>query len=949
MKKLSLLLILYWISCLPIFGQAVTTDPLLPNGDQEITLIFDLTQAKDSRAKALLGKTSDVYLWSGAGTSATGDAFEYQPAGQTNFNVAYEKGKMTSLGNNKWSIKMIPRTYFAVPTGKAIRKLGVLLKSGDGTAQTEDFIVTMYDSFAVSFVTPAASSVVLQQGQDLPISIKTTKKAILTAEVSIDGKVQSQGTTLFGLPSDSTDSFSKTLSYKDLEQIIATNGTSSTIITMKVQAQAKAGVSSAQITVMLPPKYVVETVPTAWKDGINYLSETSVGLVLYAPLKSFVYVIGDFNNWQTNSNYLMKRSPDGNRYWLEIDNLTKAQEYAYQYFIDGTLAVADPYAEKILDPNNDQYIPTTTYPNLKTLPALVKTIASVLQTAQTPYVWKNTSFKRPAKEDLVVYELHVRDFVADKNYKAVMDTLSYLKNLGVNAIELMPVQEFTGNDSWGYNPTFYFATDKAYGTKNDFKTLVDKCHEMGFAVILDVVFNQADYEFPYVKMYWDGSQPAANSPFFNQQATHPFSVFFDFNHESPATRTYISNAVQFWLKEYNIDGYRIDLAKGFTQKQSSNDAIFRLYDQSRVDNLKYYYDSAKQIDASAYFILELFSEDAEERAFINYGMMVWANHNYDFRNLTKGYNADLSRLSYKNRGMASPGLVSYMESHDEERVIYDVLQNGKVSNTYTTKDLATALERIKTNAALFFTVPGPKMLWQFGELGYDISIDQNGRTGQKPLKWDYYKDSRRLNVYKAYAALIKLKTTQSIFKTTDFDIDLSGFQKKVTLRSADNTVLVVGNFDVEKAGMSRLFPSTGKWYDFFTGSTIDVTDLDLPLFLEPGEFHVFSLKAFPKPETGIVPWKVPSSLVITGTETETQGMARAYPNPSRSNVTIELPSWAGVGTQLTIYDFYGKIVYQSTVKDTKVELNINAYKEGIYGALLQWQDKSAVIKFVKIP
>ena len=173
----------------------------------------------------------------------------------------------------------------------------------------------------------------------------------------------------------------------------------------------------------------------------------------------------------------------------------------------------------------------------------------------------------------MVYELHVRDFVADKNYKAVIDTLSYLKNLGVNAIELMPVQEFTGNDSWGYNPTFYFATDKAYGTKNDFKTFVDKCHEMGFAVILDVVFNQADYEFPYVKMYWDGSQPAANSPFFNQQGTHPFSVFFDFNHESPATRAYIGNVVQFWLKEYNIDGYRIDLAKGFTQKQSSKDAI----------------------------------------------------------------------------------------------------------------------------------------------------------------------------------------------------------------------------------------------------------------------------------------------------------------------------------------------------------------------------------------
>jgi hypothetical protein len=110
----------------------VTTEEIFPTGDKEITLIFDLKLAKDSRASGLLGKTSDVFLWSGAGDADAGDAFKYQPAGQTNFSVPFEKGKMTSLGNDKWSIKLTPRTYFNVPAGNPIVKLGLLLKSGDG-------------------------------------------------------------------------------------------------------------------------------------------------------------------------------------------------------------------------------------------------------------------------------------------------------------------------------------------------------------------------------------------------------------------------------------------------------------------------------------------------------------------------------------------------------------------------------------------------------------------------------------------------------------------------------------------------------------------------------------------------------------------------------------------------------------------------------------------------
>ncbi len=944
MRKITLLLIFFGISTLISWAQVVTTDPLLPNGDKEITLIFDLKLAKDSRAKGLLGKTSDVYLWSGAGTTATGDAFEYQPAGQTDFSKPLDKALMTSLGNDVWSIKLTPRTYFAVPTSKTIRRLGLLLKNGAGTAQTEDLFVSLYDvGFSIAFLQPTQASSVLKAGQNVPVSIKTTEKAVLTAEVSVGDVVIPAAASLLGFTKDSVESFSKTLNYSDLAALANAN---SSTITIKVQGKGKTGTASTQISLMIPPKYVTENVPATWKDGINYLSDTNVGLVLYAPFKEFVYVLGDFNNWTVSASYLMKRSVDGTRYWLEIPNLEKGKEYAFYYSIDGVLNVADPYSEKILDPSNDKYIPTTTYPNLKTLPSSVTTIASVLQTGQAPYTWKTTNFKRPAKDDLVIYELHIRDFSADKNYKAVLDTLPYLKKLGINAIELMPIQEFTGNDSWGYNPTFYFAPDKAYGTANDLKTLVDKCHEQGIAVLLDMVFNQADYEFPYVKMYWNNTQPSADSPFFNQQAIHPSHFFFDFNHESAATRAYVNRANQYWLTEYHIDGYRFDLAKGFTQKVTSNDSQFSLYDASRVAIWKNYVDGIRKVDIDAFVILELFSEDAEEREFVNYGMMVWGNHNYDFRGMVKGDGGDVSRLSYKARGMSSPGVIGYMESHDEERMMYDTEQNGKANGSYTAKDIPTAWDRVKASAALFLSVPGPKMIWQFGELGYDINIDYNGRTGAKPLKWTYLADANRAKLYKAFGALNQLKTKEAIFKTTDFVLDVAGMQKKVTLNSLSNTVVTIANFDLSTKPVTKIFPKAGKWYDFFTGTSIDVVDTELPLFLAAGEFHIFSTSPFAKPTAGLVPWTVPTSLVITATQNEPSQEVKLYPNPVQDWLTIELPE-NQKSVALTIYDATGRAVYSQSLRDAKTQVNLQMLSSGTYFAHLQGTAYKRVVKFIK--
>ncbi|MBC8083707.1 MAG: 1,4-alpha-glucan-branching protein, partial [Hymenobacter sp.] len=380
------------------------------------------------------------------------------------------------------------------------------------------------------------------------------------------------------------------------------------------------GPSNADILVNVAPQPTpggVAALPAGAKaDGITYINNgTSAILSLTAPNKNSVHVIGDFNNWQvTSAGQLHKTStvnsdPTTGRWWVQVNGLTPGTEYAYQFLIDGQLRIADPYCEKILDPNSDQYIPTVTYPNLKPYPTGRTTgIVSVLQSNPPAYNWTATNFQRPARTNLVVYELHLRDFIARHDYATLTDTLKYLQRLSVNAIELLPVNEFENNNSWGYNPSFYFAPDKYYGTQNALKRFIDECHRRGIAVVLDMVLNHSCDASPMVQLYRDASGPTANNPWYNRTARHPFNVCNDFNHESQYTKYFTKQVIKFWLQNYRIDGYRFDLSKGFTQVDSGTDVErWGFFDQSRINIWQDYYNAQMSVDNASYPILEHFA------------------------------------------------------------------------------------------------------------------------------------------------------------------------------------------------------------------------------------------------------------------------------------------------------------------------------------------------------
>lgn len=666
-------------------------------------------------------------------------------------------------------------------------------------------------------------------------------------------------------------------------------------------------------------------------DGVTYLNNgTSAILTLTAPNKRYVYVVGDFNNWQATPASLLNKTatvnsdPATGRWWVQVDGLTPGQEYAYQFVVDGSLRVADPYGTKVLDPNNDQYIPAVTYPNLKAYPTGKTTgIVSVLQPGQAAYAWTATNFQRPARANLVVYELHLRDFIARHDYQTLTDTLQYLQRLGVNAIELLPVNEFEGNDSWGYNPSFYFAPDKYYGTAAAFKRFIDVCHSKGIAVIMDMVLNHSFGQSPMVQLYQDSGGPTPDNPWFNRTATHPANVGYDFNHESAYTRYFAKNVMKFWLQNYHVDGYRFDLAKGFTQTNSGATETqasydnWAKYDQSRINIWTDYYQTLTATDPTMYPILELFAENSEEKVLANKGFMIWGNANYNYNQATMGY-ADGWDPSYGyygspaqgGRGWDSPNLVTYMESHDEERLMFKNEQYGNGSGSYNTKDVATGLRRNEMAAAIFFTQPGPRMVWQFGELGYDISINQNGRTGAKPILWNYYQDANRRHLYDTYQALITLRQqVAAITAPTSFSQNLSGPVKTINVANADLAVVAFGNFDVVASTATITFPKRGTWYNYLTGDKLVVTNPRTTLTLQPGQYGVYTSEKIKVP-TKNQALNSASSVLATTTAQAAHFQLSLAPNPASGTATVTYSLPTATTATVAIQNLLGQTVRQ---------------------------------------
>jgi glycosidase len=858
-------------------AQILSVTPAFPSQNDTVTIIYDATQGNGD-----LTGVVPVYAHAGLITNQSTSPTDWKHV-QGTWGTADPSVLMTSLGNNLHKIQYHMPTFYGFGTSVVVQKMAFVFRNANGSkvgrdANGSDIYYDVYPANAgliAQFLAPE-TTLLINPGDSIAFTIAATQRAAMT--------VTDNGTTVY---QDSTkqDNFYLGSSQPGIHTVVLQASYDTTVV-----------YDTVHYAVQTPLEVAV--LPGGYEMGINEVNDSTVFFKLYAPGKSRVYCLTSLNDFLPDTVNAMTRTPGGAWWFLEM-KVPAGQPFTYQYLIDGTLRVADPYSEQILDPWNDGYISAATYPNLPTYPAGKTTgIVTLYETGKAAYNWKNTSFTPPNEEELVIYELLIRDFVNTRNYQTLIDTLDYIARLGVNAIELMPNSEFEGNSSWGYNPSFHMALDKYYGTPDKFREFVDSCHSRGIAVIMDQVFNHAFGLNPIAQMWWDGTnnRPAADNPYMNMTCPHPPNCWGnDFNHFVQPTRDYIDRINTYWIQEFNIDGIRFDFTKGFTNSSNAD-----AYQPARVAALKRMADTLWNINPNFYVILEHWGTNQEEKILSDYGMMLWGNVTHNYYEAAMGFtpDSDFKWGIYKERGWADKHLITYMESHDEERASYKIKTYGNSSGGYNTKTLATRADRIIEASAFFYTLPGPKMIYMFEELGYDISIDNPCRVCEKPILWNYYTDQYRQKIYFYTASMIQMRQKYEVFNTSNFTYALNGTSKRINLNGATMNATVVGNFGVVSSSVYPNFQHTGTWYDYFSGDSVTVTNAAAPMTFAAGEWHIYTDVKLDKAEFMDLEESTFADL----------DPVMIFPNPTQGAVEVLLDFPEGQNLEWHLTDLNGRVV-----------------------------------------
>ncbi len=933
------------------FSQVSWQGGVTPESNQSATILFD----KSGTGLAAYNGT----IYAHTGVTLNGTAWSNVIGSWGNNSL---QPSLTLVSGTIYKLILTPTilNYYGVTTG-SVTKINMVFRSDTGTAQTVDLELNV-GAFQSTLVQPTVNSTtVINSGGSLSISANNTG-----------------GNASYNLKANgvSINTVASATNYTFTHSNITTNQNYELVISLGGATQSRF------FNVMVNPGTVNQALPSnALVDGINYNSDTSKAtLVVDAPGKDFVYVAGSFNNYQPTANFAMKKDPASGKFWLELTGLTPGVNYNYQYWVvdmtpiagsPALVKTADPYSTLVLSPFDDPYIPASTYPNLPVYPAGQEREVTLLKTGETPYNWQVTNFNKPKKEDLIVYEVLIRDFDQSRSFQGLIDRINYFKNLKVNAIQLMPVMEFEGNESWGYNTSYHMALDKFYGPKEKMKEFVDLCHQNGIAVILDIALNHAFGRNAMNRMWmndpdgdgWGG--PASDSPYFNMVATHSYSVGSDFNHQQSRTQNYTRRVVKQWIEEFKIDGFRWDLTKGFTQNATGSEANTNAYQQDRVDVLKNYADYSWSLDPTHYAIFEHLGADNEEKEWANYrlsetpskGVMMWSEMTYAYTQLIEGFasGADIYRIgSDAHSGFLGKRVMGYPESHDKERLMYSAMTYGNSGGTASPfGNLNNALGRMSAIGATSLLIPGPKMIWHFAALGMQNSIyDCNNGTvntesdptpgdcklNTKPQpQWtgNWLGVTERAKIYNDWAKMNFLKITEPVFEGS-YAISPDGNNVKQRIYVYDNAlqstqlknVVILANFSVANLTIVPSFPYTGTWYNLMDNSSINVTDVNAPIAVNAGQYFVYGNKL---PVLNSSDYEITKSISLS-------------PNPTSNYFTLSHNT-----TNVEIYSLTGQLVKNFKSNFTsESQFEIGDLNNGIYLVkVVDTNDRVTTLKLVK--
>ena len=915
MRKFTLLFSLVFTTM--VFAQVTTIPSIIQKGyDGEVTIIFNPNEGN----KGMVG-ASKCFAHTGLITSASSNDGDWKNVIDS-WRGSSTKGQLTKDGD-KWKL-VIPNMYefYGVNKSTEIKKLAFVFHDGPGgskegkTAENTDIFVELAEAgLAVSIST--AMPEISKKGDEVTLQCFTTEAASLSLMLNGKEVLVQEGTEL-----TYTHTFDAEGDY--IFSFTATKGDEVKNIT-------------AQTCVVSDP--VKAARPVGIDMGIYYddADPTKVTLATYAASKTapaqHVFVVGDFNDWTISNKYQMKQ--DGNYFWLEIGGLTPQQEYAMQYVVvreDGVIKkISDLYSEKVLH-KDDQWEPSKVNPDLMPYPAKGDGYVTVIQTAKPKFQWSEATlnFKRPDKNNLVIYEAWIYDHTVERTIEGMTNRMYYYEDMGINAIELMPVQEFDGNLNWGYSPNHYFAFDKAYGTPEQLKIFIDECHKRGIAVILDMVFNHATGLNPMNKLYPYGDELKHN-PWFNVNAPHGDNVYEDWNHDFEPAHNMFIRVLQYWLTEYKVDGFRLDLSHGLCGTEAG----------TSVRNIKDYYEKGvKAIAPDAYMILEHWGNNCENdrKELIKEGMLCWDNTTQAYYQTAMGWLKDGDSFSNANRD----GYVSYCESHDEERAFFKAKEWG--DGDLKTDD-QERIGRVPVNMAFLTLLNGPQMFYHFAEFGFDYSKWQNangqwgkddsgaapyGKTGVSNDNYKMQAKARietwlgegawRTAAFHKVGQAIQLRTRlmPQVFEGNPTKVDI-GSGKAVRTIQWGSDVFVAGNFSATTEKTVTI--PEGKWYNYYEQKEQTETTVTLA----PGAL-----------------------MILTGTPQTLPEMQPFYAfsrNTDVENVYIpELPNQILPPYNVTIYTISGQAV---SVQRNVEQVNLNGLNHGLYLIQLEKNGQRVTKKVIR--
>ena len=514
-------------------------------------------------------------------------------------------------------------------------------------------------------------------------------------------------------------------------------------------------------------------------------------------------------------------------------------------------------------PGRYVYRYTIVSPNVGTLDWIIDPFArefgvgklSAFTLGYQPYTWsaEEVDWRTPRLSDLVLYEINIGEFGGDLN--RVGNVIAYLADLGVNAVEIMPLSNVGTSVDWGYLPIGYFGVDERFGKRSDFQALVDLCHQHGIAVIVDVVYGHTGVDFPYYDAYT--RLRYRDNPFMGPFAKDYFSNFgksTDFNR--PLTRDYFYTVNHHWLDVYHVDGFRYDCVPNYWDGPLGvgyASLVFETY-QLAKSKLAQADPAWRRFDGGPGKPLNLVQmaeqlEDPQGVLRTTYSNSTWQNSTFDAaRNVARGDRGRLFDLGLQlglfgypeqettNDESIPKTALQYIENHDHERFLCNF-------GTYNPDEAGNPLFQEGDRSRWFMLQPyliallmskGIPLLWQGEEFAENYFLPDvgEGRVALlRPLRWDYFYDGSGQPIVTLIRKLLRIRRQRAHIRqgTYFFFNDWDRYQGRGVLmftryEGAAYTLIGVNTSDADQT-VPFWFPIGGNYLEELHGGSLNLNNV----------------------------------------------------------------------------------------------------------------------------